>query len=139
MNMLTAKEITLIKKSWISIQKIDPLIIADVFYTRLFYENPELRKLFSQDMEEQYKKLVDMLNTIITRLEKLDDLKGDIVQMAKRHVNYGVMPEHYNMVGKALLWTLQKTLGADWNAELRAAWVNCYAVLSGTMITVTAK
>lgn len=139
MNMLTAKEIALIKKSWISIQKIDPLIIADVFYTRLFYENPELRKLFSQDMEAQYKKLIDMLNTIITRLEKLDELKGDIVQMAKRHVNYGVMPEHYNMVGKALLWTLQKTLGAGWNAELRAAWVNCYAVLSGTMITVTAK
>ena len=139
MNMLTAKEIALIKKSWISIRKIEPLVFADIFYTKLFYHNPELRKLFSRDMEEQYKKLLDMLNTIITRLEKLDELKGDIVQMAERHVNYGVMPEHYNMVGKALLWTLQKTLGAEWNAELRAAWVNCYSILSGTMITVTAK
>ena len=139
MNMLTAKEIALVKKSWVSIRKIDPVIIADVFYTKLFHDNPQLRKMFPQNIEEQYTKLIDMLNTIIARLEKLDDLKGDIVQMAKRHVNYGVKPEHYNMVGKALLWTLQKTLGADWNAELRTAWVNCYAVLSGTMITVTAK
>ena len=139
MNMLTTKEIALVKKSWVSIRKIDPVIIADVFYTKLFHENPELRKMFPKDIEEQYTKLIDMLNTIIARLEKLDDLKGDIVQMAKRHVNYGVKPEHYNMVGKALLWTLQKTLGADWNPELRTAWVNCYAVLSGTMITVTAK
>ena len=137
--MLTAKEITLVKKSWVSIRKIDPVIIADVFYTKLFHDNPELRKMFPKNIEEQYSKLIDMLTTIIARLEKLDDLKGDIVQMAKRHVNYGVKPEHYNMVGKALLWTLQKTLGADWNAELRTAWVNCYAVLSGTMITVTAK
>lgn len=139
MNMLTAKEIALVKKSWVSIRKIDPVIIADVFYTKLFHDNPELRKMFPQNIEEQYSKLIDMLNTIISRLEKLDDLKGDIVQMAKRHVNYGVKPEHYNMVGKALLWTLQKTLGTDWNTELRTAWVNCYAVLSGTMIAVTAK
>ena len=139
MNMLTAKEIALVKKSWVSIRKIDPVIIADVFYIKLFHDNPELRKMFPQNIEEQYSKLIDMLNTIISRLEKLDDLKGDIVQMAKRHVNYGVKPEHYNMVGKALLWTLQKTLGTDWNTELRTAWVNCYAVLSGTMIAVTAK
>ena len=139
MNMLTTKEIALVKKSWVSIRKIDPVIIADVFYTKLFHDNPELRKMFPQNIEEQYSKLIDMLNTIISRLEKLDDLKGDIVQMAKRHVNYGVKPEHYNMVGKALLWTLQKTLGTDWNTELRTAWVNCYAVLSGTMIAVTAK
>ena len=139
MNMLSAKEIALVKKSWVSIRKIDPVIIADVFYTKLFHDNPELRKMFPQNIEEQYSKLIDMLNTIVARLEKLDDLKGDIVQMAKRHVNYGVKPEHYNMVGKALLWTLQKTLGTDWNTELRTAWVNCYAVLSGTMIAVTAK
>ena len=90
-------------------------------------------------MEEQYKKLVDMLNIIIARLEKLDELKGEITNMAKRHVDYGVKPEHYNMVGTALLWTLQKTLGKEWTDDIRAAWINCYAVLSGTMIAATAK
>ena len=139
MNMLTAKEITLVKKSWVSIRKIDPLIIGDVFYTKLFYDHPELRKMFPQNMEAQYGKLIDMLSTIIARLHKLDDLKGEIAHMAKRHVEYGVKPEHYNLVGKALIWTLQKGLGKEWNDEVKAAWINCYAILSGTMITAAGK
>ena len=137
--MLTKKETELIKKSWSLLDKIDPIVLADVFYSKLFFDNPELRKMFPADMESQYRKLMDMLNTIVTRLEKIDELKGDIVAMAKRHEGYGVKPQHYNLVGRALLWTLQKGLGTEWTDEVRSAWVNCYAILSGTMITVTSK
>ena len=137
--MLTKKEISLIKKSWSLLEKIDPIVIGDIFYSKLFFENPELRKIFPQDMEGQYKKLVDMLDTIVIRLENLDELKGDIVAMAKRHNDYGVRPHHYNLVGKALLYTLQKGLCTNWNDEVRSAWINCYAILSGTMITVASK
>lgn len=137
--MLSKKEIALIKKSWTILEKIDPIIIGDIFYSKLFFANPELRKMFPQDMEGQYKKLVDMLDTIVTRLENLDELKGDIVAMAKRHEDYGVKPEHYNLVGKALLYTLQKGLGKQWTDEIRSAWINCYSILSGTMITVASK
>ena len=137
--MLTKKEIVLIKKSWSLLGKVDPVIVGDVFYSKLFFDNPELRKMFPEDMESQYRKFVDMLNTIIARLEKIDELKGDIVAMAKRHKDYGVKPHHYNLVGVALLWTLQKGLGTEWTDEVRSAWVNCYAILSGTMITVASK
>ena len=137
--MLTKKEISLIKKSWCLIGKIDPIVIGDIFYSKLFFENPELRKMFPQDVESQYKKLVDMLETIVARLENLDELKGDIVAMTKRHNDYGVRPEHYNLVGKALLWTLQKSLTNEWTEEVKSAWINCYSILSGTMITVAGK
>ena len=76
--MLTKKEIVLIKKSWSLLGKVDPVIVGDVFYSKLFFDNPELRKMFPEDMESQYRKFVDMLNTIIARLEKIDELKGDI-------------------------------------------------------------
>ena len=137
--MLTKRETVLIKKSWTSLNKIDPILIGDVFYSKLFFENPELRKMFPPDMEGQYKKLVDMLDTIVARLENLDELKGDIVALAKRHNGYGVRPEHYNLVGKALLYTLQKGLSKEWTDEVRSAWINCYSILSGTMITVSSK
>jgi len=137
--MLTKKEIALIKKSWNFLEKIDPVVIGDIFYSKLFFENPELRKMFPQDMEGQYKKLVDMLATIVARLENLDELKGDIVAMAKRHTDYGVKPEHYNLVGKALLYALQKGLNKEWTDEVKSAWINSYAILSGTMITVANK
>jgi len=132
-------EIGLIKKSWIDVRKIKPEILGDVFYTKLFYDNPGLRKMFPQEMEEQNKKLIDMLNVIIERLENLNELKGEIIAVAKRHVDYGVKTEHYNMVGTALLWTLQKALGKDWTEELKTAWINCYNVLSDTMITAASK
>jgi hemoglobin-like flavoprotein len=132
-------EIGLIKKSWIDVRKIKPEILGDVFYTKLFYDNPELRKMFPQEMEEQNKKLIDMLNVIIERLENLNELKGEIIAVAKRHIDYGVKTEHYNMVGTALLWTLEKALGKDWTEELKTAWINCYNVLSATMITTASK
>ena len=137
--MLTKNETALIKKSWGLLRKIDPIVLGDAFYSKLFFDNPELRKMFPEDMEGQCRKLLDMLNTIIERLEKIDELKGDIAAMAKRHEGYGVKPEHYSMVGIALIWTLQKRLGTEWTDEVRSAWVNCYAILSGTMITVTSK
>ena len=137
--MLTKKETALIKKSWGLLRKIDPVLLGDVFYSKLFFDNPELRKMFPENMEGQYRKILDMLNTIIERLEKIDELKGDIVSLAKRHKGYGVKPEHYSMVGIALIWTLQKRLGTAWTEEVRSAWVNCYAILSGTMITVTSE
>ena len=120
-------------------RKIKAEILGDVFYTKLFYDNPELRKMFPHEMEEQNKKLIDMLNVIIERLENLDELKDEIIAVAKRHVDYGVKAEHYNMVGTALLWTLQKGLGKDWTDELKTAWINCYNVLSDTMITAASK
>jgi nitric oxide dioxygenase len=137
--MLTKNETALIQKSWRLINKLDPAVLGDVFYSKLFFDNPELRKMFPENMEAQYKKFFDMLNTIITRLDRLDELKGDIVAMAKRHKGYGVETYHYNLVGVALLWALQKNLGNEWNDELRSAWINCYSIISGTMITVSDK
>jgi hemoglobin-like flavoprotein len=136
--MMTAQEITLIKKSWSIFRDIDPALVGDVFYSKLFLENPELRKMFPRQMEAQYRKLLDMLSTIVARLER-DELSEDIAAMAWRHEGYGVKPEHYNMVGKALLWTLQKGLGDEWTREVQSAWINCYSILSGTMITAVNK
>lgn len=137
--MMTEHEITLIKKSWSVFRKIDPSLIGDVFYSKLFYDRPELRKMFPNQMEDQYRKLIDMLSTIVARLERLDELTEDIVAMAKRHKGYGVKPEYYEPVGKALLWTLQKGLASEWNQEIKEAWLKCYTVLSETMIAAIDK
>lgn len=39
----------------------------------------------------------------------------------KRHVPYGVLPAHYDVVGQALLATLEGGLGAEWNDQARRA------------------
>ena len=131
---MTAEQIELVKHSWKMFRGIDPVVVGDTFYSKLFLENPSLRKMFPKNMEMQYRKLLDMLNLIVIRLERLDEINDEIVAMAKRHVNYGVRPGHYRLIGSALIWTLQQGLGRDWNDDIREAWTRCYAILSGTMI-----
>lgn len=131
---MTAKQIALIKKSWRTFNGINPTTIGDAFYTKLFSDNPSLRKLFAKDMESQFKKLIDMLHAIVIRLDHLEEVTDDIKAMAVRHVGYGVRPAHYKLVGNALLWTLEVGMGDAWTEELENAWTECYSVLSNTMI-----
>lgn len=133
-HFMTDHQIFLVKKSWIEFQRIDPVLVGDVFYSKLFMISPRLKHMFHISTEEQSKKLVEMLNMIVGRLDRFNELTQDIKTLALRHVGYGVKPEHYDAVGVALIWTLQQGLGKDWNEEVRKAWTECYALLSGTMI-----
>jgi hemoglobin-like flavoprotein len=127
-------DIIIIKRSWRVFREMDPAVIGDAFYSKLFSYNHSLRKMFPSNMSRQYQKLMDMISTIIARLDKLDELTDEISAMAQRHVQYGVRPGHYKLVGNALLWTLKQGLGNDWTPEVEAAWTKCYALLSGAMI-----
>ena len=135
--MLTEREIKLIKNNWGELRGIKPEIIGDVFYRKLFIDMPELKRMFTTSTEEQSKKLIDMLNLIVARLERLNELTKDIKQLAKRHAGYGVTEKHYQYVGAALIWTLQQALRNTWNTELQNAWLSCYTILSNAMINAT--
>lgn len=115
-------------------RNIDPALVGGTFYSKLFNEHPQLRKMFPANMIDQYRKLMEMLSTIVARLDHIQDMKNDIAAMARRHVQYGVRPAHYKLVGSALLWTLEQGLGKDWTPEVKEAWVKCYTSLSETMI-----
>jgi hemoglobin-like flavoprotein len=134
---LTQEQIQLVKKSWSPFRRIDPKLVGDVFYSRLFMEHPGLRRLFPKDMDEQYQKLLAMVNLVVGRLNQLEKLAEDISELARRHVRYGVKEEHYTAVGNALLWTLEQGMGREWVPEVRDAWAACYAILAGTMINAS--
>jgi hemoglobin-like flavoprotein len=131
---MTDTQITIVKKTWKLFRAIDPAIVGDTFYSKLFTDNPVLRRMFPSRMEEQYRKLIDMLNTIVARLDHPDKLNTEIIKMGQRHVEYGVRPAHYKLVGNALLWTLQNGLGADWTDEVRNAWTSCYGEVAAVMM-----
>jgi hemoglobin-like flavoprotein len=134
---MTAQEIKLIKTSWAHFRRVKPEVVADAFYSKLFLDNPSLRKLFPADMEAQYEKFVLMLNTVVARLDNFDTLKSEITAMGVRHKAYKVKPSHYKVVGEALIWTLKSGLSNDWNEETEKAWLKIYTILSNTMITAT--
>src|SRR5215470_5251217 len=118
--MMTEEQVILVKNSWKIFRNVAPATIANLFYSKLFFEHPKVRKMFPEDMEHQYVKFIDMLTMIISRLDT-KEITEDIKALAERHIGYGVQTEHYPMVGEALLWTLEKGLGNDWNEEVKKA------------------
>lgn len=132
--MLTQHEIQLIKKSWSLFLNIDPAIVGNAFYSKLFFDRPELKRLFPPDMEAQYKKLLSMLSTIVMRLDRPAEITEEVVALAKRHKGYGVKPDFYQPVSDAFIWTLKTGMGSEWNGELKLAWTKCFNALSATMI-----
>jgi len=133
-HQMTHNQIILVRRSWRKLDRISPILLGDVFYTKLFLDSPQLQKMFKSSKDEQAKKLVDMLHSIIINLERLGEFSDEIKAMAIRHVGYGVEPKHYNLVGKALVWTLKNALGKDWNQDLEEAWIACYTTLTEQML-----
>lgn len=130
---MTHEQIQIVRKTWRKLMGIDQAIIGDLFYTKLFADHPELRRLFPKDMDQQYIKLTDMLTSIISGLNNFSDYSNELKAMGRRHISYGVKNHHYAMVGEALLWTLQKGLGNDWNDATEEAWAACFNALADVM------
>ena len=131
---MTTNQIELVRSSWTKVAAIDPEVVGELFYNRLFTIAPEVKPLFHGPMPGQYRKLLSMLNYVISKLNKLDEILDEVAALAKRHVMYGVKPEYFTPVGAALLWTLEQGLGDDWTGETKEAWIECYTILSTAMI-----
>ncbi|RYY89797.1 MAG: hemin receptor [Chitinophagaceae bacterium] len=131
---MNTRQIELVKESWLSVAAIDPVTVGGLFYNRLFELDPQLRPMFRAPIPEQSKKLLTMLHYVIKKLDTLDEIIDEVRKLAQRHVHYGTKPEHYNVVGSALIWTLEQGLGDAWTDELQEAWIAVYTVLAGAMI-----
>ena len=119
-----------------SFAKVAPIAeqVAALFYGRLFETAPETRALFFGDMEAQGRKLMTAITMVVDSLGEIETVIPAVQDLARRHVAYGATPEHYAMVGTALLWTLEQSLGNDFNPAVSAAWAAAYGALSGLMI-----
>lgn len=103
---------------------------AVVFYETLFEQSPELRDLFPAQMTDQARKFSATLIVAVNFLADWQSLKPIIETLARRHLAYGVKFEHYELVGQALIATLQK-FGTSPNDI--AVWRKIYAILSDHM------
>ena len=127
-------QINLVQESFAKVAPISEQA-ATLFYDRLFEVAPAVKVMFPDDMKEQRKKLMATLAVVVNGLSHLESVLPAASALAKRHVSYGARPEHYPVVGGALLWTLEKGLGEAWTADVADAWTTAYGTLSGYMIS----
>jgi hemoglobin-like flavoprotein len=129
---MTPEKIALVRGSW---QQVLPIkdTAAQLFYGQLFELDPALRSMFKGDMVEQGRKLMAIINTAVNSLDNLGPILGAVEDMGRRHVAYGVTEAHYDTVGSALIWTLEKGLGEQFTPAVKDAWVETYTTLASTM------
>ena len=106
---------------------------AGLFYAKLFELDPSLRPMFTSDIAEQGRKLMQMLTVAVRGLDNLDALVPAVRALGLRHAGYGVRDEHYETVAVALLSTLELGLGEAFTDEMREAWTTVYWLLAYTM------
>lgn len=130
--MVTATQKMLVQDTFDSIAPIADDAAA-LFYRRLFELDPSLRTMFRGDMAEQRRKLMNMIGAAVRGLDRLEQLVPVVQDLGRKHVGYGVEDRHYDTVGAALLWTLEKGLGSAFTPEVKEAWAAVYGLLASTM------
>jgi hemoglobin-like flavoprotein len=129
---MTPEQVKLVQNSFVKVEAIAETA-ADLFYDRLFEIAPAVRPLFPDDLAEQKVKLMDMLGTAVNNLHQIETIVPAVEELGRKHVGYGVTSEHYDQVGAALLWTLEKGLADDFTAPVKEAWTETYGTLAGVM------
>ncbi|MGB1234602.1 MAG: globin domain-containing protein [Planktomarina sp.] len=122
-----------IRRSWAK-AAADPVVMTQLFYSRLFQIAPETETLFHNDMAAQGAKLAETLGFVVDNIDDPDTLLPAARDLAIRHVAYGVTANHYTHVGAALLDTFQQAMGDDFSQEDHDAWAEAYTGLAKYMV-----
>lgn len=108
--------------------------LSRVFYRNLFLLDPSLRSLFPDDMDSQRRKLVQTLELVVVASADLESVRGLVMNLGRRHVEYGALPGHYEAVVSALLTALSDVGGASFGESEAAAWRELLETLGEMML-----
>jgi hemoglobin-like flavoprotein len=135
---MTPRQVQLVQASFANVRLMADAA-ARLFYHRLFALEPALKPLFKSDLAQQGRKLMAMLGFAVRGLSRLDAIVPGLAELGRRHAGYRVEDRHYDIVGSALLWTLEQGLGEEFTEELKQAWAEAYALIATTMRKAAAE
>lgn len=106
------------------------------FYERLFEKYPQVRPLFNTPPEEQHKKLMASIGSILASLTEPGTMVPFLQAMGVRHLKYKTEPEHYPAVAENLVAVLDEHLSkeGEWTEEMKSSWEEALSVVAKVMI-----
>ena len=132
--MITSEQIELVQSSFKQVLPIAD-VAGELLYGRIFVLAPETRALFDEDIRPQAKRLMAAVKVAVDGLDHVEDVAPFLIKLGARHVRYGVRPEHFDVGGEALLWTLERGLGEAFTPDVREAWVAAWNIVASAMLT----
>ena len=107
------------------------------FYPILFEQNPELKNLFNlsnQHNGDQARALAETIFAYAKLADQPSQLLPLVNRIANKHVSLHIKPEHYPLVGKALLQAIAETLDIPMDHTIIKAWREAYTALADIFI-----
>jgi nitric oxide dioxygenase len=117
----TPHQLALVRSSFEAAQGV-MAVAPELFFERLFYFAPSLRRLFPEDLREPKRRFVPMLASLVDALDHPAVLVPLLKHVAERLAANGISSAHYKHVCEALLWTLERVLAGSFNPGVEAAW-----------------
>lgn len=107
-----------------------------LFYAVLFDRAPATADLFPVDMRAQRRHLLAALGQVVHAMESGELDGAALRRLGADHRRFGTAPEHYPIVGGALLATMAHLL-PEWDDDpeaYAAAWGDAYGTVAGYMM-----
>jgi len=130
---LSREEIALVQSSVRLLRKSMEAFSA-AFYRELFRLPPLVKTLFLTGIKDQSNKFAQFFELLIRSLNDPEKLLPALKALGKRHAKYRVVEQHYEMVGTALMNTLNKSLGAGFTPEVEETWWKMYRLVTMVML-----
>ena len=80
-------------------------------------------------------KVVETVATAVSLLKDLDTLVPILQSLGLKHVGYGVEKAHYDVVGQALIATLEVALTRHFTEPVKNAYLKVWTIVKNTMIS----
>jgi len=144
-------------RSWELVQKLGVNNVGEMVKNSLFDLAPHLVELFPPEVRHKYREWTadeEFDETDIRKCSGLRKLFGKVVSavgyavsgfqdplrmvpmltsLGARHSTYGVTPEHWDLLGEALIRTLKLCLADAFTPEVEAAWTTVYRFVASVM------
>lgn len=104
------------------------------FYESLFAREPELRKLFREDLKGQGMRFMNTLGLLLADMEHPGKASVNYAELGKLHRVLGIRQSHFEPMKEALIETLTARLGDALTPSLEAAWREAFDTFSAKLI-----
>jgi hemoglobin-like flavoprotein len=141
---LTEREIDIVQQTFARVAMLGAGNVGKVVFLNIFEIAPEAKGLFpwgndpnhlvNGRLEAHAGNVVATVGTAVSLLRDLGTLVPVLQELGKKHVGYKVVPEHYDVVGQALIKSLRTALGSAFTQAVENSWLKVFTIVKTTMV-----
>mgnify|MGYP003674382023 CR=1 FL=1 len=121
----------------VPVLKENGVVLTKHFYNRMFTHQPELKNMFNMGNQQSGKQQTALAMAVLAYAENIANpavLMPVVDRIGHKHTSLEIRPEHYQIVGKHLIASIQEVLGEAATPEILDAWTAAYTQLANLMI-----